>query len=345
MVIKQFEQLFEEFKKLPKLSQSNPTYMEIAGYPHYENVCSNILSFYFDTQQPHKLGDLFLKSLLECLNFDLNKIAKLTTYDCIREYSTDEQKRIDLVIECEDMIIAIENKIFHWLHNDLNHYEKTINDSYFSKTKKFFVVLSIKTEKTKGSFCNVTYESFFTKLKQNLGNYAVNANNQYITYLLDFIKSIENHYTVEDINIEMFNFIVKNEEAINALNQESNNINNRLIDVVKKLLQQIEYTNEFHHQKWIWNKNTMVFDFKFDNKIVAVDITINKTTIFAELFLRGGRQTYDLLDSLQLIKNNPNKFSKSKRGYTLYTKDVNFFEINKDEFIPRIINLLELIKK
>jgi hypothetical protein len=40
---RQFEALLDEFRKLPPAVSRLPTLMEVAGYPHYENVCSNIL--------------------------------------------------------------------------------------------------------------------------------------------------------------------------------------------------------------------------------------------------------------------------------------------------------------
>ena len=38
--------------------------MEIGGYPHYENVCSNFLAFFFNPERPHGLGSLFLDALV-----------------------------------------------------------------------------------------------------------------------------------------------------------------------------------------------------------------------------------------------------------------------------------------
>ena len=122
-MITQFEQLFNEFKDLPKLKQNNPTYMEIAGYPHYENVCSNVLGFFFDTTQIHDLGDLVIKSLLDCVNENLANKYDLTTKDIIREYYTDKGNRIDIVIVLDEAVIVIENKIFHHLNNELIDYQ------------------------------------------------------------------------------------------------------------------------------------------------------------------------------------------------------------------------------
>jgi hypothetical protein len=60
-----FEALFNEFRTLPPAVRRSPTFMEVAGYPHYENVCSNILAFYFDPSNPHGFGNLLLDTFAE----------------------------------------------------------------------------------------------------------------------------------------------------------------------------------------------------------------------------------------------------------------------------------------
>ena len=60
--------LLDEFKKLPGRIRRPETFMEIAGYPHYENVCSNFLAFFFDPEGPHGLGSLFLDALFDSLS-------------------------------------------------------------------------------------------------------------------------------------------------------------------------------------------------------------------------------------------------------------------------------------
>ena len=43
-------------KELPNRVARPQTFMEIGGYPHYENVCSNFLAFFVDPEGPHGLG-------------------------------------------------------------------------------------------------------------------------------------------------------------------------------------------------------------------------------------------------------------------------------------------------
>ena len=141
------KQLLEEFQKLPKKEKVLPTYLEIAGKPHFENVCSNILRFFFDTRESHKFNDLLLKSFLNCVDDTYATEHNLETINIYREYSAIDNKRIDLVIECENLVIVIENKIFHCLDNKLDLYKKTIIDNYKKTDKKsVFIVLSLRKE-------------------------------------------------------------------------------------------------------------------------------------------------------------------------------------------------------
>ena len=231
-----YQKLFTEFNKLDKMEDTFVTFMELSGYPHFENVCSNILSFYFDTQQKHGLKDLAIKSLLQCIPES--------------DYGIKDLKRIDLVIDCNDFCVSIENKIFHWLHNDLAIYESEINKK-FPNQKNYHIVLSLKKENVTGRFVSITYEQFFNRLKSNLGHYSIEGNNTYIIYLLDFIKTIENHYKMTDVNKEMFQFLISNQEIINEIETEKNKLKNLLIGTVNKISQRIEFENPNFYKKWI----------------------------------------------------------------------------------------------
>ena len=339
--LEQYRHLIAIFKSIHKIEKSLPTFMEISRYPHFENVCSNILNFYFDTTQPHNLNDLVLKYLLECTSFPVENYPELVTQNCTREYCTPDNKRIDLVIEGDDFVIAIENKIFHILNNDLQVYQKTIVDKYHNNKHKIFIVLSIKREITSGSFLNITYDDFFKRLKQNIGQYAVNANNQYLTYLLDFIKTIENHYKMEITNREMFDFIISNEDTINDINGQRNILDNQL----KKLVWQVsENLKPRLHtvNTSIYGKDTIVFETTLETFIVTVDVVIEFQCIYSELFIRDKSKCYENLDQLDVVKKNT--FSKSIRGYELFNEKINFFEINQEEVAKKIYDLLIQIK-
>ena len=75
------------------------TFFDVAGSPHYENVVSNILKFFFSPIEEHGFGDLWLKALLNSYKTITNEelsIDNLYSIETIeREVYTENKKRID----------------------------------------------------------------------------------------------------------------------------------------------------------------------------------------------------------------------------------------------------------
>lgn len=146
----------------------------MAGFPHYENVASNVLQFFFDCSEEHGFGNLWLRAVLLAL---LDKIRNLipsvnnmeTIGKPLREYSNGSNDRIDLLIDCGSLIIVIENKIYAEVYNDLPNYimmaENYARDNKRSNPKIIGVVLSLKKTEIEGNyFCNITYHQLFEKI-------------------------------------------------------------------------------------------------------------------------------------------------------------------------------------
>lgn len=334
------EKLFLKFKLINKTNEFQPTFLELSGYPHYENVCSNILAFFFDTSNPHNLKDLFIKSLVQSVFKDTVWEGNLETISISREYKADENKRIDLVIETLDSVFVIENKIFHWLHNDLQLYKRTIDRNYLDKNK-VYLVLSIKKENVDNDFIAITYDEFFSKLKNNFGYYSINANNKYILYLFDFIKTIENLNKMNDVNSKMVDFFIENKNEIDELINEKTIIYKQLYNECNTILSLVSDEFPNFYKKWIWEKNTIVFDFKVGDRIIAIDCTVDLDKIDCDIFDRKGFGIYEILDELELIKNN--SFEKNGRGYQLLTKESKFYQIDKVEIITFLEKILQQI--
>lgn len=60
--------------------------MEISGYPHYENVCSNILKFYLAPTNEHGLNDLALNSILHLIDKDSQFDTDFEQIEIFREH-------------------------------------------------------------------------------------------------------------------------------------------------------------------------------------------------------------------------------------------------------------------
>lgn len=165
-----------------------PTFMEITKYPHYEKVCSNILSFYFDINREHNFGDLILKSFLMAANIEINNIEQL---DVFTEYRTLKGNSIDLVLYNDDFVIGIENKIKALVYNDLDDYAETIESI---NEKAYKIILSLNDESDiaeRNGYINVTYDKFTNNIKELTKQVWDNGNKWHI-FLNEFIKTIEN---------------------------------------------------------------------------------------------------------------------------------------------------------
>ena len=80
--------LLYEFEALPPISTS---VFDIAGYPRYENVCSNILAFYFDPNNEHGLGKLFYVCLMNLISANEVRLDSVQSFRVSREVSTPER--------------------------------------------------------------------------------------------------------------------------------------------------------------------------------------------------------------------------------------------------------------
>ncbi len=206
-----YEILLKEFNNLPKKTPRDESFISICGFPSREKVSSNILAFFLDTHREHKLKNLFVKSLLESVGLNANDYPE--DFESETEVYTKNGKYIDLLLCNEQINIVIENKIYAELYNDLkDYYEKASEEG---KDEPIGIVLSLSPidESKKGTkkFKFVTYEDFFSKVKENIGNYLEEANPKYIPFLLDYFYNIENLERGENMDKEFLEFLRKND--------------------------------------------------------------------------------------------------------------------------------------
>lgn len=299
---KDFLELICDFQSLPKMLNSTSIF-DISGYPHYENVSSNILAFYLNPNSEHGLGNLLLSSILyfaeeSRIYQDQNNVL------VSREVSTNNGGRLDILVETDTSIIGIENKIFHTLENDLYDYSKSIDNwANPKKLDTFKVVLSIRKEKVSNDFINITYSDFFKQVKSRLGSYVSTSSQKWVLYLIDFIDTIER---LEDRNMNFNNtdqFFIKNEEKINELLNARNRFLSKLYRMVSTLNEMINEEDMPKHciRRWVYSKKVLVHDFKVDGNLIAFDLVISPKGWELQLFSRDTRyQSY----LNELIKEN-----------------------------------------
>lgn len=242
MELNEITRLLLDFQKIPKPKRTR-TFLEISGYPHFENVCSNILKFYLQPNNEHGLKDLVLNSLIHLtgkefiIDYDFERVKVQ------REIQTLDKNRLDLLIITKKYVIGIENKIFHFLNNDLNDYSNTVlwhcgqNDKTPINIVLSLNKLSIQDmEKAKAAnFINITYEELFSQIKKKIGSYLSHSNPTYTIYLTDFINSIQNLKPATMDNKALWNFFKANSELVQEFTDKYNDYKNTVFAKVEKL--------------------------------------------------------------------------------------------------------------
>ncbi|MFD1258749.1 PD-(D/E)XK nuclease family protein [Mucilaginibacter terrae] len=252
--------ILNEFLKLPKRIKQ-PTYLELCKYPYnrFEEICSRLLCFYLDPSKEHNLKDLVIKSLITVIDVNIT-----LNFNDINIYSEDnaEGKRIDILIHSNEFVIGIENKITATLYNPLEKYRNRI--ALYNKRNAYCIVLSLRKVINKEElnymqlhgFKNVTYSKLFEAIKQNIPSYTSNANPIYITYLQDFMDTLNNLTGQQPNNEELANYFFDNSSKIDELIKYYDQYNNRVSNVQNENIAQIkEQLNLITEAKWwAWEK-------------------------------------------------------------------------------------------
>jgi hypothetical protein len=259
MNIEKATQLLQEFETIP-FTIKESTHLEICKYPkrRFEEICSRLLSFYFDPQKEHNFNDLFINSFFELLQKDVRYDPK--QIEIITEDNA-EGKRIDLVIACSDFAIGIENKITASLYNPLATYKKRL-EQYRKDENLFKIVLSL-FEITKPNevsymkahgFYAITYTQFFDIIKKNIGQYISTCNQKYLTHLFDFIQTLENMKTDAYSNKELSDFFFDNESQIQKLTKAYNAHKQAILEIHKDKMSEIheKIKNQTNGNWWLW---------------------------------------------------------------------------------------------
>lgn len=354
MDIQSIEKLIVEFEKLPKII-SQPTYLEICRYPRsrFEEICSRILCFYFDPTNEHGFNELFLDSLFELLS--KTEIQYKNDQIKVINEENSEGKRLDILIHSPDFVIGIENKINASVYNPLDIYKNRIE--LYNKEVIFKVVLSVRkiTDKnelakiSKNGFVVFSYSDFFDKVKKNTGKYITQANQKYLTYMYDFIQTIENMTGETYNNNKLSNFFSSNteqiEELISLYNKHKTRVLNIQIDRIKDLLEKIKSATNNNHW-WAWEGWDLGFN-SFNPNKPKIGIESSYSSVHNNPLgqFRIYITTWNLKDfapyEAKLLSLFPNNYLDKTNKRVFLHMDI--LEDNEDEIIKKLKYYYDLL--
>lgn len=286
-----FYNLLEEFSRIPRY-KIDRTIFDISGYPHYENVCSNILAFFFDPSGEHGMGDLFIHALLDCVSEPEDRgIIEAAEVD--REVCANG-KFLDLVLKFDGYVIGIENKVRAGLYNPLHEYDALLRKMISDGDQIVRIVLSLHSieldEEKHFGFRNITYQQFFDRVKQRMGNHLLDADPKYQHYLFDFMKVMQRQAGGHTMNDAVKAFFIQNHQQITELNKEYGQFLDSLAGEVREVAGGIDLDELYGVNQWIYSKRCLVHDFSVNGGKLAIDswLTVSEGWVLT-LFARNAK--------------------------------------------------------
>lgn len=286
-----FKKLLADFSKI-HIPEEEKTFMGICQYPgsRFEEICSRILAFYFNPKEVHGFRDLWFQALTQCVSNDseyhkpndIQPILEDPTY-CVEECNN---KRIDIIIEADNTVYAIENKIGAQLYNDLSVYSKHLEKKYEKNNpNKIKIVLTAHSlspdDKQKASKCGfeeISYKTLFEHVNAILGDYIADGNMKHLTFMIDFMKTLNNKMNFME-NKERAEFFSKNKESVEKMIDQyqkwREEVRKQQFEVIAKLYGKIR---EETSGKWeIWDNWDLFIKFN-DNteKKIGIESSFNE---------------------------------------------------------------------
>lgn len=259
---------FLQFLSLDFPKQDPPRYgfLEITNQRHRETVNSAIYGHFLSQDRNETIANLFKDTLLALIEARLKPFSskplnddtevelapRIEDFTVELEVQTNKSNRIDLVLRdnTNKTAIIIENKIYHFLANDLQDYWDSIEDS-----KKVGVLLTLTKESVpshfEGQYVNILHKEWIDAIKQT--GLPPDLDIRDYVYLNDFFFSLlelSNTNTMNDQSTFFFQHQSKILEARDIYYVAYDHVQNALKTVVAKNNYEAYGKNTRYMQFW-----------------------------------------------------------------------------------------------
>jgi hypothetical protein len=349
-----YQELIDEYSNflnsdIPHVDVRRKSFLECSGLNYKELVNSNLLEFYFNPDEQHKFGDIFLQSLISFLDDKtrINVEDKFEKVEVVREQST-ESGRIDLLIygykedsEIVESVIIIENKIYHSIGNPFDDYWNSITE--VSNKYKVGILLTLKPEKTPKNFINITHLNLIDRVLKNIGSRISDGDDRHLLFLKDYKLTIDNLTKppkMDDSLKFVFDYGTKISNLIELQKEMYLNIKKQSKSIV----------NEINNYGLTYKMNSSN-EYSFGLNCHHNDIIIKHFIYYKELFSEKEINIYtystnkDIGDFGEYFDDNRNKFTSLNKsgelnidnvenwGGSIIFGEYNLGEVNLDEIL------------
>lgn len=234
--IDRFEALVDKFRALD-FTDEELNLFDVGARGHFENPTTELLSFFLDSSNHHNLGNSFFRGL-ESAIAKKNILSNLGTFESVEtEVSTQNGKRIDLLVETDTSLMIMECKIYHHQNNPFDEYtafgneriNKGTQDSASKTLVKLVLCLNgkVSAELAADGWYGISYNELVQDIEKILLKTMFdNPYNKWTLFAREFLLHLKGLNTMTEINKDEISFLTEN---LNEFAQLSDYIYNNLM--------------------------------------------------------------------------------------------------------------------
>lgn len=236
------------------------TLFDIGTRGYFENPTTDLLAFFLDPDAEHGFGNAVLSALLECLpdQYQPVRAEQYLIRSPVREWVTSQQQRIDLVLESERWVLAIEHKVYHDLSNDFVHYSDDLSLRLPGKDSRQVLCGVLSPEGLaphSTGWLGIRYADFLARLRTAVGSlYEQHGESKWLLFLREFVMHMENLTVTDTLTDAQEKYVLEHLGEIEALAQAKNDalesLRYRLQEGVNRRLGDLELTITPWKENW-----------------------------------------------------------------------------------------------
>jgi hypothetical protein len=165
-------------------------------------------------------------------------------------------------------------------------------------------------------FHNITHAQLVEGIRGQVGHYATLADTRYLTFLLDFLNTLDNLQVDTAMSEDFLHLVSQRKDDVDAFLDATKRLKDELRDKVNALAALIDVTPYTNVRQYPWRQVWSLADFLVHDVTHAPDLVIEIDTVVTpvdwqvEIFSRKGdrSQLRDLLQQLAIPVNNADRF-------------------------------------
>lgn len=261
-----FKALIDKFRALD-FTDEDLNLFDVGTRGHFENPTTELLSFFLNSANHHGLGNSFFRGL-ESAIAKKNILSNLGTFESVEtEVSTQNGKRIDLLVETDTSLIIMECKIYHHQNNPFDEYtafgnerlNKRTQDSASKTLIKLVLCLNgkVSAELAAEGWHGISYNELVQHIEKSLSKTMFdNPYNKWVLFAREFLLHLKGLNTMTEINKDELSFLTEN---LNEFAQLSDYIYNNLMPKIGTRISSDLNTSDLQdfeckvkHAKWYY---------------------------------------------------------------------------------------------